>query len=55
MKSYISRKLPLETRTTDHIFAFRSAALSGSGARLVITSPSVSQILVDISNAEINE
>src|ERR1700682_764975 len=25
MKSYISRKFPLETRTTDQIFAFRSA------------------------------
>jgi hypothetical protein len=25
MKSYISRKFPLETRTTDQTFAFRSA------------------------------
>src|SRR2546421_5593565 len=25
MKSYISRKLPLETRTTDQIFVFRSS------------------------------
>jgi hypothetical protein len=28
MKSYISRKFPLETRTTDQIFEFRSEGVA---------------------------
>src|ERR1700694_5628747 len=40
MKSYISRKFPLETRTTDQIFAFRSAE------RLIVSNGSQSRPFV---------
>src|SRR5216684_8846088 len=39
MKSYISRKLPLETRITDQIFVFRSCCFGKSLSGSVTVSP----------------